>query len=260
MRETAATVPGKEKVAKQLAGELAVREKGIIAADTAAQAQAQLLQIIRRAGKEDGIDVRGAEEMKVLPLADDYGEVVVEVSFTCRIEQFVNFMAALANRPELISTSNIRVMTGDPKQKTVNVRLGLSGVVPRKLVPAKEGAGHAVKRKLLWANVALLAISAAVAVHVRREWSETRARQQAVLSKRVRPLPPPPVAPVPVVEPVKAAGYSDIAQKMLFSKDRNPVVVVEPRGLQTRPHAGPAAVSRRDRFGRRSHRHPERRS
>ncbi len=85
-----------------------------------------------------------------------------------------------------------------------------------------------MKRKLLWANVALLAISAAVAVHVRREWSETRARQQAVLSKRVRPLPPPPVAPVPVVEPVKAAGYSDIAQKMLFSKDRNPVVVVEP--------------------------------
>ncbi len=141
LRETAATVPGKEKVAKQLAGELAVREKGIIAADTAAQAQAQLLQIIRRAGKEDGIDVRGAEEMKVLPLADDYGEVVVEVSFTCRIEQFVNFMAALANRPELISTSNIRVMTGDPKQKTVNVRLGLSGVVPRKLVPRKKGPG-----------------------------------------------------------------------------------------------------------------------
>jgi hypothetical protein len=139
LRETAATVPGKEKAAKQAAADLATREKGMILADTAAQAQAQLLEIIRRAGKDEDIDVRGAEEMKVRPLADDYGEVVVAVSFTCRIEQFVNFMTALANRPELLATSDIRVAASNPKEKTVLVRLGLSGVVPRKLVPQKKG-------------------------------------------------------------------------------------------------------------------------
>jgi hypothetical protein len=139
LRETAATVPAKEKVAKQAAAQLATREKGMILADTAAQAQAQLLEIIRRAGKDEGIDVRGAEEMKVLPLADDYGEVVVEVSFTCRIEQFVNFMTVLANQPELVATSAIRVASSNPKEKTVLVRLALSGVVPRKLVPVKKG-------------------------------------------------------------------------------------------------------------------------
>jgi hypothetical protein len=139
LRETVATVPGKEKIANQAAAQLATREKGMILADTAAQAQAQLLEIIRRVGKDDGIDVRGAEEMKVRPLADDYGEVVVAVSFTCRIDQFVNFMADLANRPELLATSDIRVATSNPKEKTVSVRLGLSGVVPRKLVPAKKG-------------------------------------------------------------------------------------------------------------------------
>jgi hypothetical protein len=139
LRETVATVPGKEKIAKQAAAQLATREKGMILADTAAQAQAQLLEIIRRVGKDDGIDVRGAEEMKVRPLADDYGEVVVAVSFTCRIDQFVNFMADLANRPELLATSDIRVATSNPKEKTVSVRLGLSGVVPRKLVPQKKG-------------------------------------------------------------------------------------------------------------------------
>jgi hypothetical protein len=117
LRETAATVPGKEKAAKQAAAELATREKGMILADTAAQAQAQLLEIIRRAGKDEGIDVRGAEEMKVRPLADDYGEVVVAVSFTCRIEQFVNFMTALANRPELLATSDIRVATAIPRRR-----------------------------------------------------------------------------------------------------------------------------------------------
>ncbi|MGA2737320.1 MAG: GspMb/PilO family protein [Bryobacteraceae bacterium] len=139
LRETAATVPGKEKAAKQAAAQLATREKGMILADTAAQAQAQLLEIIRRVGKDEGIDVRGAEEMKILPLADDYGEVVVAVSFTCRIEQFVNFMTALANRPELLATNGIRVSAGNPKEKTVSVRLGLSGVAPRKLVPVKKG-------------------------------------------------------------------------------------------------------------------------
>jgi multidrug efflux pump subunit AcrA (membrane-fusion protein) len=139
LRETLATVPEKEKTAHQASAELATREKGMILADTAAQAQAQLLEIIRRAGKDEGIDVRGAEEMKVRPLADDYGEVVVAVSFTCRIEQFVNFMTALANRRELLATSDIRVAAANPKEKTVQVRLGLSGVVPRKLVPVKKG-------------------------------------------------------------------------------------------------------------------------
>jgi hypothetical protein len=139
LRETVATVPGKEKIARQAAAELATREKGMILADTAAQAQAQLLEIIRRVGKDEGIDVRGAEEMKVRPLAEDYGEVVVAVSFICRIEQFVNFMTDLANRPELIATSDIRVTLSNPKEKTVAVRLGLSGVVPRKLVPEKKG-------------------------------------------------------------------------------------------------------------------------
>lgn len=139
LRELAATVPGKEKTAGQVAAELAVREKGMILADTAPQAQAQLLEIIRRTGKAEGIDVRGAEEMKVRALSGDYGEVVVAVSFACRIDQFVNFLASLANRPELLATSDIRVSANNPKDKTLMVRLSLSGVVPRKLAPEKKG-------------------------------------------------------------------------------------------------------------------------
>ena len=84
-----------------------------------------------------------------------------------------------------------------------------------------------MKRKLLLANLALLALSAVGGVHLRREWTEARAREWAVLRKHMPPPPPLPITPLPTIEPVKAAGYSDIAQKMLFSKDRNPVVVVE---------------------------------
>jgi Tfp pilus assembly protein PilO len=142
LRADVATLPGKEKVARVVLSDLAAREKGMVRADTAAQAQAQLLEIVRRTGKDEGIDVRGAEEMRVRPLANDYGEVIVAVSFNCRIDQFVNFMADLANLPELVATSDIRVTTANvanPKEKTVTVRLALSGVVPRKLVPEKKG-------------------------------------------------------------------------------------------------------------------------
>jgi len=84
-----------------------------------------------------------------------------------------------------------------------------------------------VKRKLLLANLALLGLSVAGGLHLRREWTEARAREEAVLRKRTQAAPPPPMAPLPAIEPVKPAGYNDIAQKMLFSKDRNPTVVVE---------------------------------
>ena len=140
LRQIAATVPGKQEALRQVQAELASREKGILQAETAAQAQAQLLEVIRRLARTEGIDARGAEELRVRELADAYGEVFVAVTFNCRIEQWVNFMAALANEPQLISANDVRVLTSNPKDKVLNVRLGLSGVVPRKLAPEKMGA------------------------------------------------------------------------------------------------------------------------
>lgn len=85
-----------------------------------------------------------------------------------------------------------------------------------------------MKRKLLIANLALLGLSVALGVHVRNAWLEARAREQTVLRRSIKPLAPPPMAPLPGPKAVQATGYIDIAQKDLFSKDRNPTVVVEP--------------------------------
>jgi hypothetical protein len=139
LRRVAASVAGKEAELKQVRAELAKREKGIVTPETAAQAQANLLEIVRVLGQKEGIDMRGAEELKTRRLGKDYGEVAVTVTFTCAIEQLVNFLAALANEPQLLATDEIRVSSGDAKKKTVQVRLALSGVVPRKLVPEKKG-------------------------------------------------------------------------------------------------------------------------
>jgi Type II secretion system (T2SS), protein M subtype b len=140
MRQLAATVPGKEAVLKRAVAELNTREAGILKADTAAQAGAQLLDVIRRVAMANGIDARGAEEVnRIKPLANDYGEVSVTVTFTCGIEQLVNFLAAMANEPQILATNEINVSGGNDKNKNVQVRLSLSGVVPKKLVPARRG-------------------------------------------------------------------------------------------------------------------------
>ena len=143
LRETAATVPGKEEALKRVAAELAVREKGLIAADTKDQAQAQLIQIVRKLGRAETppIEIRSTELGGGRPLGDAYGAVDLAVQIECRIDQLINLLAALAAQPELISTTDLRVTSANPKEKTVGVRLGLMGVVARKLVETKKD-GH----------------------------------------------------------------------------------------------------------------------
>lgn len=139
LRQISATVPAREGLAQQAGARLAEKEKGLMRVETAEQAQAELLETVRRLGKSENIDARGGELGAIRPLGSDYGEVTVTVSFECGIEQLVNFLAALANQPQLIATHEIQVSAGNPKAKTVNVRLAVSGVVPRKLVPEKKG-------------------------------------------------------------------------------------------------------------------------
>src|SRR5436190_22788760 len=63
LRQTAAAVPGREKALDQVKQELAEREKGVIQAETVQQAQAQILQIVRRQLKAQAppIDMRSSE-------------------------------------------------------------------------------------------------------------------------------------------------------------------------------------------------------
>jgi len=139
LRQLAATVPQKRVLVKNVTAEATLREKGIIQAPTAQQAQAHLLETIRRVGKAEQIEVRGGEFPELRPMGDDYGEASVSVNFECRIEELVNFLAALTAEPELLATDEIRIATANQKAKTVSVRLTLAGVVPRKLVPVRKG-------------------------------------------------------------------------------------------------------------------------
>jgi hypothetical protein len=138
LRQIDATVPAKEELFKKVADQVAVREKGMIVADTAQQAQTQIQQILRKLGTAYGIDVRGAEFAQVRPLGSDYGEAPVSITFDCNIEQLVNFLSSLGSQPEILGTNDIRVSSGNPKDKRVGVRLTVSGVVSKKLIPEKK--------------------------------------------------------------------------------------------------------------------------
>jgi hypothetical protein len=141
VRQVASTLPAREQALKVATEDLARREKGIVRGETLAQAQAQLMQTVRQlaAAQSPPIDVRGVEVGQARLLGDDYGEILVTMSFECRIEQLVNLIAEISAQPDLIALNGLRVTAGNVKEKTINARLTLGGVVPRKFVPEKKG-------------------------------------------------------------------------------------------------------------------------
>jgi len=84
-----------------------------------------------------------------------------------------------------------------------------------------------LNRRLVILNVALLGLAGLLVWTLRAHWSGAQAQQRAVLQRKTEPrkilAPPSP----PPVKPVSPGEYLDVASRMLFSKDRNPTVVIE---------------------------------
>ena len=140
LRQLAATVPAREASMKEASALLADREKGMLQADTAPQAQATLLEVARRVGKLSQLDIRGGE-FGAPKTFGDYGLVYATINFDCHVEQLVNFLADLGKQPELIAPFEQHINSGSVKDKTVSVRMVLAGVVAKKLIPEKKGLG-----------------------------------------------------------------------------------------------------------------------
>jgi hypothetical protein len=82
-----------------------------------------------------------------------------------------------------------------------------------------------LRRKLLVLNVVLAGVVIWGGVRFRQEWLASKARERATLAHRVPAVPAPKFTPSPLDPPITASGYAEIANKMLFDKSRNPVVV-----------------------------------
>lgn len=84
-----------------------------------------------------------------------------------------------------------------------------------------------MNRKLIFLNIVLAAGVAAAGWQWRENQRKAREREKAFLSKPVTAPAVAPYVPAEPPKPVEAAGYLNVAQQMLFSRDRNPNVVIE---------------------------------
>lgn len=86
-----------------------------------------------------------------------------------------------------------------------------------------------MSRSILFLNFALLALLATGGLELRRRWLEARQHELDVLTLKPLPAIPAPAVAVSSGEPAKvqAAQYFEVAEKFLFSRDRNPNVVIE---------------------------------
>lgn len=78
-----------------------------------------------------------------------------------------------------------------------------------------------MKRLMLW-NLLLAVCASAGIYELHRQWTTTRAQEEALITRK--PKTPKVDAPVPPAKPApfQAVAYTEVAQKTLFSKDRNP--------------------------------------
>ena len=143
VRRLAALVPARKKELKHLKADLGKWESGLIRSETAQQAQAELLQVLRRIGASQTppLEFRSTEigQVRGLGNSTDYGEALVTVSFDCAIEQLVNLLADLTAQAETVVTDQIRINPGNKKQKLLHIRLTVAGLIPHRLVPKQKG-------------------------------------------------------------------------------------------------------------------------
>ena len=85
-----------------------------------------------------------------------------------------------------------------------------------------------MKPKLIALNLLLVASLGAIVWHARITADEAKKVRQGNVNVPVKPVPAPPLAPVPKPDAPAAAKYVEVADKNLFSKDRNATVIVEP--------------------------------
>lgn len=84
-----------------------------------------------------------------------------------------------------------------------------------------------MNRKLIALNLALLALAGALVWILRARWLDEQARERALLAQKIAARAVLAPASPSQVKPVAPGDYLDVAQKMLFSKDRNPAVVID---------------------------------
>ena len=129
-RARAGRGPLVEAEAKSARESLKGLEEGLLASENAALAKAEMRQIVEDLLRAEGIAMESAGFAAVERQGEYYAAVPVVVDVSCRIEQFVNWLAAVGNAPKLLATRMIRVGSANKDTKAVKARVTVAGFLP----------------------------------------------------------------------------------------------------------------------------------
>jgi len=110
-------------------------EQGLLQAETAALAQAEMREVVGNLLSAEQINMQSSQFGAVKLEGDVFTQVPLVVSFRCGIEKFVNLLSAIANAPRTLSTRQIRITPEQNETKTVQVQLTVSGYLPVSRTP-----------------------------------------------------------------------------------------------------------------------------
>ncbi len=129
-RARAGCGPLVEAEAKSARESLEGVEKGLLQSENAALAKAEMRQIVEDLLRAEGIAMQSAVFAAVERQGEHYAVVPVVVHVSCRIEQLVNWLAAVGNAPKLLATRMIRVNSANKDTKAVKARVTVAGFLP----------------------------------------------------------------------------------------------------------------------------------
>ena len=120
---------------KAISAQQEALEKGLLASETAALAQAEMRELIGGLLRRAGIAMKASRFGTVRLEGEDYTQIPLIVDFNCTIERFVNLMADIANAETLLSSRAIKVGAGNAETKSVTVQFTVSGYLPVSRTP-----------------------------------------------------------------------------------------------------------------------------
>ena len=120
---------------QEAAKALAEFESGLLQAESAELAKAEMRQVVGNLLVAEGITMRASRFGNVELEQDYFAQVPLTVDFDCRVEQFVNWMTTLSNSERLLTTRRIVLRPTKTETKAVRAQVTVSGYLPVSRTP-----------------------------------------------------------------------------------------------------------------------------
>jgi len=139
-KQAAALRPAEADYAAELRRAIGTVESRMLRSATPALAQAEIRSLATGLLTAEGIDSPRSEFGAAPRDGGHYERVVLDLEFTCRIQQLVDFMAAMANARPILATRTVEITSLGSAAGQVQVRLGLEGYLRARPRPSTAEA------------------------------------------------------------------------------------------------------------------------